>query len=326
MATYQLTAETAGAILITSEATESSGFLVQGVAAGVVLMGAEGSFTPNVVARSAGAIEASIDPDLDIDEYTGDLVIELMGVDTATFTLDGQKMSLDRVMTQIYNVWGMEVKSARDITFARPRVLEIVNGAMQIIYSRAKELDYFSKVPGMLEFDADQSNAPMPANMQNLLGDVRTLTGKLKGATSREEFESWSTIYFGGNSASTPRVYWLEKQANVDGFDSASATLHIAPAPTVLTEVYFDYAQEAPYFTETAFLRHERLQMPHSYVETLLLPICKYRASSDNLFRGDQSLRQALASEYQTAMQQLGMVDPDTAPTQQTRKGAMVPK
>lgn len=326
MPTYQFTASSSGSLLISSEAAESSGFLVQSVASGVVLMGAEGSLTPNVVARSAGTIEASVDPDLDIDEYTGDLVIELMGRDAATFTLDGQKMSLERVMTQIYNVWGMEVKSARDITFARPRVLEIVNGALQIIYSRAKELDYFSKISDTITFQTGVTSAAMPANMQNLIGDVRTSSGKLRGATTREEFESWSTIYFGGNSASTPRVYWLQKQANPDGFDSSSSILNIAPAPTQDTDVSFDYAQEAPYFTETAFLRGARLQMPHSYVETLLLPICKYRAAADNLFRGDQALRQALASDYQTVMQQLGMVDPDTAPTQQTRKGAMVPK
>jgi len=326
MPTYQLAASNFAAVLLAAEGAESSGFMVQSNLAGVVLLDAEASFTPNVVAKSAGSLEITIEPDLDIDEYTSDLIIDLVGRESLTITLYGQKMTLERVMTQIYNVWGMEVKSARDITFARPRVLEIINGALQMIYSRAKELDYFSKVPGTLTFGIGDSNKPMPADMQNLIGHVRTATGELRGAASREEFLSWSTVYFGGSSSTVPRVYWLEKLANTAGFDSSSAVLHIAPVPTEETEVLFDYAQEAPYFSETAFLRGERLQLPHSYVETLLLPICKYRASVDNLFRGDQAMRQAIVGEYQQAVRQLGMIDPDTAPMQQSRKEAGVTK
>lgn len=239
---------------------------------------------------------------------------EFIGGDTA--------ISLLRLATQIYNIWGMEVKTANDISFARSRVIEIVNAALQIVYSRAKTLDFFSRTPGSLTFASAESSKVMPSSMQSLVGHVRTVTADLRAAASREEFQAWSTIYFDGATTLAPRVYWLEQKAAAQGVDSAECVMHIAPTPSEETVLLFDYAAEAPRFRDHDLQSGTRLQIPHAYAETLVLPICKYMASVDNLFRGDQALRQAINTDYQRAMQQLGMVTPEPAPTQRTRREA----
>jgi hypothetical protein len=271
---------------------------------------AEAGYVPVVRALGRLGVRILIAPDVDVPE-----AIPVRSVNTlqgaVSLRLEGAKMTLDRLMTQIYNVWGMEVPSARTITFARERVLEIVNASLQILYSRSKELDYFSRTAGELVFAAAEGVKAMPTNLQCLVGHVRIGATELRAATSREEFQNWATLYFSGDSPITPRIYWLETLQS-EGFDSSGAKLHILPVPSEETTVSFDYATEAPYFHLNDFHAGTRLRIPHSYVETLLLPICKYKATLDNQFRGDQSLRQSIAADYQRAMRQLGMIEPET--------------
>jgi hypothetical protein len=270
-----------------------------------------GGYVPSVKVRTDLFSGVTLTPDILVDEavpteVTGDLQ------QRCNLRIEGAKMTLERVMTQIYNVWGMEVPSARTITFARERVLEIVNASLQILYSRSKDLDYFSRTPGTITFAANVGVKDMPSNLQCLVGHVRIGSTELRAATSREELQNWETLYFGPNSPTTPRIYWLETLQSEASHDSAACRLHILPTPSEETTVSFDYAIEAPYFHMNDFNVGARLRIPHSYVETLLLPICKYKATLDNLFRGDQALRQSIVADYQRAMRQLGMIEPET--------------
>jgi hypothetical protein len=79
------------------------------------------------------------------------------------------------------------------------------------------------------------------------------------------------------------------------------------------TTIELEYAREAPHYRDSDLLQGTRLRMPHGYVESLLLPIVKQRASLDSLFK-KEALRPGLAADYERAMRQLGLGAPD-APT-----------
>jgi hypothetical protein len=233
--------------------------------------------------------------------------------------LDGQKMDLDRLVTQVYNLWGMEVKSGRDIAFARGRVLEIINGALQIIYSKAEKLDYFNRETLDLTFGIGETTQNLPVGVQNILGPVKLGSTALRNAGTVSEFESWLALYFA--TASAPRVAFVDRRSSGTGFDSQACVLRIGPAPTAEVTVSLDYATEAPYYRETDYAGNARLKVPHSYVESLLLPIVKYNASLDSLFRREE-MREALTADYRRALAQLGMVDPDPVPQRNAKPSA----
>jgi len=222
-------------------------------------------------------------------------------------------MMLNRIATQVYNLWGIEVKTATGITFARARVIEIINTAMQIVYSAAKAVDYFARATDTLTFTAASSSMPLPAGVQHLLGPVRFADSKLPLAPldTINDFHSYAEIY--GVEANSPRVYFLQR-ANIAGQDNAGLTLHIAPAPTEDTGFEFEYSMQAPRYTESDLLVNARVPMPHAYVESLLLPIVKKIASGDSQFRRDD-LRASIDTDYNRARLMLGIVDPEPAPT-----------
>jgi hypothetical protein len=239
--------------------------------------------------------------------------------------LDGQKMDLDRLVTQVYNLWGMEVTSGRNIEFARGRVLEIINGALQIIYSKAEKLDYFNRETITLTFGTGVTTQKLPVGVQNILGPVKLGNPSnptniaLRNAGTVSEFENWLDLYFA--AAAGPRVAFIDRRSSGTGFDSQACVLRIGPAPTDETDVSLDYAAEAPYYRETDYAGNARLKVPHSYVESLLLPIVKYNASLDSLFRREE-MREALTADYRRALAQLGMVDPDPVPQRNAKPSA----
>lgn len=238
----------------------------------------------------------------------------------------GDTMTLERLATQVYNLWGMEVESARDIDFARPRVLEIVNGALQLVYSRAAFLDWFNREPAELVFGSGETSKVLPDGVQTLLGPVRIKDGtELRACGSLTEFRHAVELYFAGAAPASPRVYFLHKTGAVDGFDAKLLTLLIAPAPTAETTLEVEWTTEAPHYRETDLLNGTRVRVPHGYAETLLLPLVKQRASLDGLFK-NQQLRLAIAADYQRAMVQLGLVDPDSTAVQRNKpREAAVP-
>ena len=286
-----------------------------------------GSVRGAVRASVLGLVELSISPIFygrgsasTIGEGLCYLDAEFIGVEavitakgSAAITIEGQSPRLLRIATQVYNLFGMEVKSAATISFARPRVLEIINSALQIVYSAAKAVDYFARATMPLTFAPDQSSQVLDSSIQSLLGPVRLADSKqpLSPVETINDFHSYDDIY--GTTASSPRIYFLDRVQGV-GQDSAGLTLRIAPPPTVGTMVEIEYAREAPRFSESDLLANAPVPMPHAYVESLLLPIVKHIAASDTLFK-KQELRSAIAADYQRARLMLGIVDPEPTPT-----------
>jgi hypothetical protein len=221
--------------------------------------------------------------------------------------------TLNRVATQVYVLWGMEVSSAATINFRRSQVIEVINAALQVIYSAAKAVDYFARATMPLTFAPDQSSQVLDSSIQSLLGPVRLADSKqpLSPVETINDFHSYDDIY--ASAATSPRIYFLDR-ANAAGRDNAGLTLRIAPAPTVETALEIEYAQQAPRFVESDIMADTTVPMPHAYVESLLLPIVKHIAASDTLFKR-QELRPAIAADYNRASLMLGIVDPEPTPT-----------
>lgn len=244
--------------------------------------------------------------------YLDQLTAPIGGVITASggadFGVEGSGMRLTRVATQVYNLWGIEVTTARDIDFARSRVTEIINAALQVMYSRAHVLDYFNRVSSTLEFAANVASAVLPLNMQTLLDPVREATTRtpLRKASDISEFEEYVDLYCNGTAPAVPRLYYAESLASSSD-DSAHCVLRLTPAPAESFTVAFDYAAQAPRYRDSDILKNVTVPIPHAYAESILLPLVKHAAASDNLFRR-QDMRQAIQADYQRAMVMLGLV------------------
>ena len=135
------------------------------------------------------------------------------------------------------------------------------------------------------------------------------------------EVENYDIYYGGGltHAASSGEIaaYFVERTSQT-GSDPAKATVHVAPTPSANTHVLLDVVKEAPRYTWTDYKNCTALPIPHQYVESLLLPLCRFKASSYRLFvnSGDKD---SIIQEYRMAMNQLGLNDPLTV-TEESRK------
>jgi len=58
--------------------------------------------------------------------------------------------------------------------------------------------------------------------------------------------------------------------------------------------------------------------LPHKYVESLFLPIARYRAMVSQYYVGTQEASASIQSGYQSALAQFGMVDPQIKEAEET--------
>jgi hypothetical protein len=272
-----------------------------------------GLATPRTLSRFRGTGLATVNgravPNQEVLAISVEVAIRASG--SGQFRVPGQGMNLSDVGRQIYNLWGLEITSPKATTFARSRVVEIVNSAMQTIYGRAVALDYFNRTTATITFATDEDAQTLPASMQTLLGPVRFADTKqpLRPAATRGELDEFVELYYGGIPPLLPRMYFLDC-GFADNVDAAGVTLRISPAPAEETALEVEYAQEPPRYTESDLVSGVPLRIPHRYVESILLPIAKHMAASDRMFT-KQELRPTLQADYSRAMQQLGLVDTD---------------
>jgi hypothetical protein len=272
-----------------------------------------GIATPRTLSRFRGTGLATVNGKALTNQEVTAISVEvaIRAVGTGSFNLPEQGMNLSDVGRQIYNLWGLEITSTKATTFARSRVVEIINAAMQTIYGRAVALDYFNRTTATLTFAMSEDAKTLPTAMQTLLGPVRFADSKqpLRPAATRSELDEFVDLYYGGVAPAFPRMYFLDR-GFVDGVDAAGATLRISPAPAAEISLEVEYAQEPPRYTESDLISGVPLRIPHRYVESILLPMAKHMAASDRMFTRE-SLRGTLQGDYTRAMQQLGLVDPE---------------
>lgn len=123
-----------------------------------------------------------------------------------------------------------------------------------------------------------------------------------------------------GGSAAVPSWYLVDTLYGGDADpDAKSITIHFAPTPIWTTPVddivitkgiTYRAIWEPPNFTDCSINDAGTvLPIPDRYVESILLPMCRYNLSRTAWFEGER-LRASLREGYEQARGLLGLVDP----------------
>ena len=206
-------------------------------------------------------------------------------------------------------MWGIFNRCAAP-DFAIARAIKDVNAALQLVWNNADARSYWSSSTLTLTFATDEDSQDLPDNIQKVVGPCRIESTRrpLAIIATIGELESFASLYLEGDSATEPVAYHIER-LNQTGNDPAKTILRVTPAPTEETDILLEVINEAPRFTANDLGSCPIVPIPHTYVESLLLPIARYQASSFYLFRkADQ--KPTIDREYQQAMISLGLADP----------------
>ena len=260
---------------------------------------------------------------------TGSAVFFAAGFATAasgTMSLTGLAVELDMnlhdVVTELLNLWGIEsICKAPD--WAIDRAIGDVNSSMQIVWNQASERNYWSSSTLTLTLADGEDSVTLPNDIQNVVGPCRLGSTKrpLTPIGTIGELETFADIYLDGETASEPVAYHIER-LNQTGNDPAKSIFRITP-PVVGADVGFllEVVKEAPRFTASQLSSRPILPIPHRYVESLLLPIARYRASSFWLFDNGDS-KPTIDRDYQMAMEAIGAADPLPGKSGDNQEGA----
>lgn len=213
---------------------------------------------------------------------------------------------------EVYNVWGIEITDPRTITFARARVLDHINSAVQLLHSRAHVLDYFNLAEFTVTVTGGTSSKALDDSIQVIRGPVKLAddNAPLNQIMSRGELDSFVAYWYGESEApSTPVAYFIETRRQAKS-DNVALTLHVTPEPVDNTDVTFEAAIEPPRYDEHDIAAATGLQIPHKFAESLLWPILRHFAAGDPNYTGTAEQRQDIATKHQAAMQQLGLYEP----------------
>lgn len=223
---------------------------------------------------------------------------------------------------EVYNLWKIEITDARDIEFARDRVLGYINNAVQTMHARAHKLDYFTRAPLTVTVLSGASSVALPETVQAVRGPVKIESSKLplRSLQTRTELDLFAAYYFGDSPLpSEPRAYYLDS-AHVSGPDNVAMTLFVCPPPGADTDIVLDVSHEPPRYDVGHIFNETPLQVPARFAETVFWPLLRYAAAGDTLFQSE-TLRPDIDSKFQRAQEILGLLNPpppEAKPTKPT--------
>jgi len=232
-------------------------------------------------------------------------------------------MNLHEMVTDLLNLWGIEsVCKAPD--FALDRAVGDVNSALQTVWNQSAQRSYWSKSTLSIPLANGADAFDLPDDIQNVVGPCRLADTKrpLAPTGSLSELESFSDIYLDGETASEPVAYHIERLYQA-GDDPARTIFRITPPVSEEAGSLFllDVVKEAPRFSVGELSGGPALPIPHRYVESMLLPIARYRASSFWLFGNPETLP-VIERDYQMAMLAIGAADPLSGKAGDNKEGA----
>lgn len=215
-----------------------------------------------------------------------------------------------QVVDEILNAWGIEgVCNAPD--FALARAVNDVNGAMQTIWNQAADRNYWTNSTLTFTFADGEDSKSLPDNIQNVIGPCRRSDNRrpLAIVGTLGELDTFSDLYMDGETSAEPLAYHIDRVAQT-GNDPAKATLRVTPAVVgASVDLLLDVVTEAPRYAVSDLDECPVIPIPHRYVESLLLPIAKYKASSFFLFNNAES-KPTIDRDYEIAMKAIGAADP----------------
>lgn len=300
--------------------TQVSAFVAGQLSETFVVLAAE----TNVSASCAGQLEKLIEASADVvvqaiaaGRLQNDSVfrsaVRVEAGTTAHLSFVGQGLGVCDVINDILLLWGIE-NARMSVEYLRERALNDLNAAMQLIWARAKDRDYFSRRTLTVNIPSGSASVELEQEVQNVLGPVRRASdkGNLRPLASRSQLDLFGHLFLGQASAAVvngvPQAFFAER-LNQNRPDNTKIILHVVPAPAVDTELLVDVAMECPRYEWRDYCTCTPLHIPHRYAESVLLPVCRHRAMSSHYFIKEER-RELIENEYATAMQVLGLLDP----------------
>lgn len=172
------------------------------------------------------------------------------------------------------------------------------------------------------------TGGPDAAYLTNSDSVVRTADGfpyttgdvcqALTPLSSRAAADTYLELY--GSDA--PSAYYLERQ-HVVAPDSAQVYLIFAPPITTDTILAMDVQVEPARIGWQDYVARTVIPIPHAYVESLLLPIARWRATTSKRYR-QRERHESIVKQYQEALTMLGIVDPQTSPVKEGKQSNSV--
>lgn len=237
------------------------------------------------------------------------LATEFKATPSLTGASDTHGFSLCQVVADALSLWGIFCPKSAP-AFAIQRAITDINTAMQVVWNQASERNYWSGTTLTLTIAAGETEQTLVADIQNVVGPCRleSTLRPLVPIGSIGELETFSDIYLDGATGSEPLAYHVNRQAAI-GNDPAGCVFMTTPVPTAETKLLLDVVKQAPRYTTDDLATCPIIPIPHTYVESLLLPVVRYHASTFELFAAKEK-KESIDREYLQARELLGMADP----------------
>lgn len=197
--------------------------------------------------------------------------------------------------------------------------VDAINRALQTLWTAP--FDFFRRrhfqfntVSGTQEYDLEAATG---LALQEVLGPVKIngATPHLRPVRDRGDFDNYATRFLSSltNTVANARpvAYYLERLFQ-NAADGVQCKMLFTPTPDDAYSVDFEGSVEAPTYTLAQLQAEPDIPIPHSYVESVLLPVARLFVARSHYFMADQ--RQAelqnLQQDFMVAMRQLGDTDP----------------
>jgi hypothetical protein len=232
------------------------------------------------------------------------------GSATLTGGTDTDGMTLCDVLDVVLGMWAVFNRcSAPD--FAKDEAINIINASLQLVWNNADGRNYWSNETLTITLADSESSQDLPDNIQNVTGPCRRADNKrpLAPIGTIGELETFPDLYLENQTAEEPLAYHIERTNQV-GNDPARTIFHVTPPVTGDSlDFLLEVVKEAPRYTINDLTACPVIPIPHRYVESLLLPIARYQASTFHLFRKTDQ-KETIDREYKQARISLGLADP----------------
>lgn len=223
---------------------------------------------------------------------------------------DSHGMSVPDVVKEMLGLCGIfGLDSAPD--FALEWAINGVNASLQTVWNHAEDRNYWSSDTMTIALADGVDSFDLPNDIQNVVGPCRRADNlrPLVPIGTIGELETFSDLYLDGETAAEPLAYHINRMAQA-GNDPAKCVFNVTPAVAgAALSFLLEVVREAPRYTFEDLRVAPVIPIPHRYVESLLLPIVRYHASSFSLFIAKDQ-KETIDRNYQAALVALGLADP----------------
>lgn len=272
---------------------------------------------------SVAAAWADVTARGDIRTYTADLraTVSAGARTTAALSFPGDGLTVADAIDDMLVLMGIQ-RTAVSAQWMRTRALHDLNAAAQMVWTACVDLGFIGKTTLEVAFEAAQDFAPLPANVQTVLGNVRVgqQGAPLLKLATRSQWQNFAAVF---GVSSGPVLAWYADSYGRAESDSIAVRLHLAPPMPEAGTVFLDVIEECPRYNWPDYAARTALRIPHQYAESCLLPICRYLAAGSGLFNKPE-LKAQIDVDYQRALGLLRLSDPKQE--DQERSNAKAPE